>query len=64
MKHLQVESKGIDELVLWLDCDREGENICFEVIKVAQLQMRKSDDGKSKRFRIHRARFSGKCLLF
>ncbi len=37
-------------LVLWLDCDREGENICFEVIDVCR--------SANRNIRVKRARFS------
>ncbi|CAN0870631.1 DNA topoisomerase 3-beta [Linum grandiflorum] len=51
-RHLSQEARGCTHLVLWLDCDREGENICFEVIECTGFQI---NDGRRK---IHRARFS------
>lgn len=40
---LQHLGTGIDHLVLWLDCDPEGENICFEVIRVVKPKMIRKD---------------------
>ena len=54
-KFLQQEGKGADYLVLWLDCDKEGENICFEVINCVQRVMSKSRPGQQTVFR---AKFS------
>ncbi|CAG8791294.1 11790_t:CDS:10, partial [Racocetra persica] len=56
--HLKQESKGVDYVILWLDCDKEGENICFEVIKNVREGMKKPPDGQPKDSRILRAKFS------
>ncbi|KRX67416.1 DNA topoisomerase 3-beta-1 [Trichinella sp. T9] len=51
---LASEGRGVDYLVLWLDCDKEGENICFEVIDIVQPMMRHPYDQRA----IYRAQFS------
>lgn len=51
---LEHEAKGCDYLILWLDCDKEGENICFEVIEAVSRSIR---DVKSKHV-TYRAKFS------
>ena len=48
---LQEEARDCDCLELWLDNDREGENICFEVIEVCTPFMRANAE-------ICRAKFS------
>ncbi|CAN6722764.1 unnamed protein product [Malus baccata var. baccata] len=50
-RHLSQEARGYGNLVLWLDCDREGENICFEVIECI-------GHSNETRRKIYRARFS------
>ncbi len=52
-KHIQVISQGCDVLCLWLDCDREGENICYEVIENSKSNLPKPHGDY-----IFRARFS------
>ncbi|KAG7385627.1 DNA topoisomerase 3-alpha [Phytophthora pseudosyringae] len=49
-KTLMKEAKHSQWLVLWLDCDREGENIAYEVKSICEKT--------NKRLRVSRARFS------
>eukprot|EP00051_Salpingoeca_urceolata_P020697 m.313864 g.313864 ORF g.313864 m.313864 type:complete len:860 (+) comp19665_c0_seq2:161-2740(+) len=53
-RFLRDAGKGASYLVLWLDCDREGENICFEVMDAVVPVMNKSVRGKT----VFRAKFS------
>jgi len=40
-----LQAKGCDIIVLWLDCDKEGENICFEVLDAVRPVMNRSPAG-------------------
>lgn len=53
--HLALSSDS-DQLVLWLDCDPEGENIAHEVIALTRRTFDTKSGGGNDR--IHRARFS------
>ena len=52
-RFLRNEGKGVDYLVLWLDCDREGENICFEVMDSVLPVMNKAPHGVQTVYRAH-----------
>ena len=47
---LVEEAKRANTLLLWLDCDLEGENIAFEVVKVCK--------DANPRLDVYRAHFS------
>lgn len=47
---LENEAKKVSHLIIWTDCDREGENIGFEIIDVCKLA--------NRRISVFRAKFS------
>ncbi|KAH8043661.1 DNA topoisomerase type I [Aureococcus anophagefferens] len=50
LRNLRETAKDCDALVLFLDCDREGEAIAFQVMDVTQSELRPAT--------VHRAKFS------
>jgi DNA topoisomerase-3 len=53
IRHIKKEAENITYLVLWLDNDKEGENICFEIVDIASPVMLKKSFQQ-----VFRAKFS------
>lgn len=51
VENLKEYSQDIDDVVLWLDCDKEGEAISYEVLDVC-------NEANQNGFEVHRAKFS------
>lgn len=57
VRHLQDEARAVNFIVLWMDCDREGENINFEVLDCC-MHLMKAGVNDSNYDRVYRAYFS------
>jgi DNA topoisomerase III len=51
LNNLKKYAKEATDIVLWLDCDREGEAIAYDVLEACNLT-------NNNRAKVHRAQFS------
>jgi DNA topoisomerase IA len=50
VKNIEIRARNSDVLMIWTDCDREGEHIGFEIAEVCRKV--------NRRITVERARFS------